>query len=97
MNWVRHMKGSPPDQILQMVREFHKMGVIEARPGVRDDADFPTVLFVETLPLEVAQAYEAAVPKTRNPEQKPKPFEVAGWESQEQLEAFRKARGVKKR
>ncbi|MCB0418262.1 MAG: LodA/GoxA family CTQ-dependent oxidase [Bdellovibrionales bacterium] len=97
VNWVRHMKGSPPDQILQMVREFDKMGVIEARPGVRDDADFPAILFVETLPPELAKAFEAAVPKTRNPNEKPKPFEVAGWESAEQLEAFRKARGVKKR
>jgi hypothetical protein len=33
-----------------MVRDFGKMGVVEAREGIPDDPDFPPVIFVESRP-----------------------------------------------
>jgi hypothetical protein len=49
-SWVRNMKGSASEQILQMVNEFGTPGVIEARPGLANDPDFPAIMYVESLP-----------------------------------------------
>jgi hypothetical protein len=103
-SWVRAMKGRAPQQILDMVTRFGQMGVVEARPGIPNDPDFPAVIFVESLPAEPAGSFGApppvvmteSVPKSALPPARSRPpktprekrVEAAGWESPEQLEEF---------
>ncbi|MEO5931208.1 MAG: LodA/GoxA family CTQ-dependent oxidase [Candidatus Kapaibacterium sp.] len=95
-NWLRALSGPAPQQMMEMIAEFGKMGIVEARPGVANDPDFPEMMMVECLPLEVAQALKAKA-STRLlkaapgavPEEKSL-LERAGWESAEQLEEFRR-------
>ena len=47
-NWFRGLNGTYVQYINQMVRDFGKMGVVEALPGVEGDPDFPPVMMVET-------------------------------------------------
>ena len=47
-NWIR-FKGSVADVMLQMIAHFGAMGIVEARPGVKNDPDFPAVIYVESL------------------------------------------------
>jgi hypothetical protein len=100
-HWVRTIKGAKPsDQILNMVVEFSEIGVIEMRPGIGSDPDFPPVMFVETLTAK-AKAAKLEAPGARPfpaavPDQEKTPWEKAGWDSQEQLDEFRRIRGVKK-
>lgn len=98
-NWTRHMKGSAPQQIRQAVNDFANLGVIEARPGIKNDKDFPAVMLVESLgpiPVQAGQSREggnvaAGQEKTIND-----PVRKAGWESMEQLEEFRRIRGMRR-
>ena len=53
--WLRGL--GPADTLPQyyqainnMVLDFGKLGVVEARPGVKDDAKFPPVMLVESKP-----------------------------------------------
>jgi hypothetical protein len=45
-SWVEPLKGSTAQQMEQMVRVYASMGLLEARPGVRGDPDFPEVMLV---------------------------------------------------
>ncbi|HEX8217946.1 MAG TPA: LodA/GoxA family CTQ-dependent oxidase [Chloroflexia bacterium] len=49
-SWFRVLEGESLEQKNQMVRDFGKMGVVEAREGIPDDPDFPPVIFVESRP-----------------------------------------------
>ena len=42
--------GGYQQQINTMIRDFGKLGVVETRPGVPDDPDFPPVMRVESTP-----------------------------------------------
>jgi len=92
-NWNRALKGSPTQVMMQMVAHFGAMGVIEARPGFKNDPDFPEVMYVEslagsrlkTMAMEAARLI-AALPQPLTPAQE------AGWESDEQLAEFRTMR-----
>jgi hypothetical protein len=98
-SWTRLLKGSTIQQMTQMVNDFGKMGVVEARPGVPDDPDFPPLLFVETLvqepavaaPQEVPAMAEVAalatVPATPEDARRARLAE-AGWESEEVAAEF---------
>jgi hypothetical protein len=59
--WYRGLQGQYLDQINEMVTEFGKLGVVERREGVKDDPDFPPVMFVESKP-----EFEEDVPGDRN-------------------------------
>jgi hypothetical protein len=48
-DWLRVLDGQYFDQILHMVTQFGKLGIVERRPGPGDPA-FPDYLFVESLP-----------------------------------------------
>ncbi len=96
VHWVRHWHGRPADQILQMVSGISRIGVIEARSGIRNDPDFPAVMFVETLPADMKSPTAGplgqgtrGVPASKGPVD---PVQQAGWENLEQLEAFRRAK-----
>jgi hypothetical protein len=104
-SWVRNMQGNAPQQMEQMVAEFARMGIVEARPGVPNDADFPAVMFVESLPIVPVGAppgsgrrRNKSGPDTANETNRaaksgPKSnIEKAGWENKEQLEEFRNIR-----
>ena len=86
-SWLRALRGSPPEQMMQMVAQFGRMGLIEQRPGIPDDPDFPPVMLVESLPAG-AEGLKAAA---QGPRRKSR-VEEAGWESLEQLAAFRSIR-----
>ncbi|MCG8364068.1 MAG: LodA/GoxA family CTQ-dependent oxidase [Pseudanabaenales cyanobacterium] len=89
-NWLRSLKGTAPDQMLQMVAEFGKMGIIEPRPGIENDPDFPPVIFVESLTAERVEALRVQFDALRleEPSALPANLQQAGWESIEQLEEF---------
>ncbi len=98
--WLRTLSGSAPQQMMQMVSGFGNMGIVEARPGIENDPDFPPMMLVESLPgdhapvLRSAQ-FTAPAPATSVDHQPPhSPTEEhlrrAGWESAEQLEEFRR-------
>jgi len=99
--WTRNITGSAPQQIHQMVTDFSKMGIIEVREGFANDANFPTIMLVESLPMGVVdKSLEMAgsprmggARRARNlPGEFNDPISQAGWESPEQLEEFRNIR-----
>jgi hypothetical protein len=93
-NWLRAIKDGPaPVVMMRMIAEFGAMGIVVARPGIKDDPDFPPVFYVESLAgsglhahaLKAAHlAVKLGRPLTRT--------ERAGWESEEQLREFRSIR-----
>lgn len=93
-HWVRFLKGKPPEQMHQMIKEFAAMGVVEMRPGPKDDPEIPAILFVETLASRTRVVVGTA--STKNPTfeavAKEDPVRRAGWENDQQLEAFRRIR-----
>ena len=97
-SWLRAFTGSAPDQMLQMVAEFGKMGIIQPQPGFKDDPDFPPVIFVECLTKERCEEIQKTVEQVRvkvlalrSAQTKAISLDIqrAGWESVEQLEEFR--------
>jgi hypothetical protein len=51
-DWTRNLfQASTPwiEQLTNMVNSFDKMGIVERRPGVAGDPNFPGEMFVETL------------------------------------------------
>ncbi len=98
VNWLRAiLNPDPPQVMLDMIAEFGQLGIVEARPGVKDDPDFPDYIYVETLaPGKLQAAADQAVRLLAEAPHPPTKLEQAGWASQEQLEAFRAVR-VQKR
>lgn len=103
-SWVRAMRGSPVDHMKQMIRDYGKIGVIEARPGIKGDPDFPEVMFVESLGVGTrsfaAPRVATARPRSFSAKSLPEkldPIKEAGWESKKQLEEFRTLRGLNKK
>ena len=92
--WLRAIDGPViADVMMKMIAHFGAMGIVEARPGVNNDPDFPEVMFVESLGAShlKAQAMQASAflaaparPLTR--------IERAGWSSEEQFQEFRRVR-----
>jgi hypothetical protein len=92
-SWLRALKGSVAEEMKQMVAHFGAMGIVEARPGLKNDPDFPETIYVETLAGSRLRAQ--ALQATRLLQEQPAPptrVQRAGWESQEQFEEFRSVR-----
>jgi hypothetical protein len=54
-----------------MITDFHKLGIVEERPGVTDQANLPGTIWVESkpdLPLPEEAAGRGAVAKSESPE-----------------------------
>jgi hypothetical protein len=69
------------------------MGIVEARPGLKNDPDFPEVIYVET--LRASHLKTTALEVSRFLAAPPRPLsriERAGWSSEEQFRAFRQVR-----
>ncbi|HEX4302236.1 MAG TPA: LodA/GoxA family CTQ-dependent oxidase [Rhizomicrobium sp.] len=93
-NWMRAISsGSVADVMMKMIAQFGAMGIVEARPGVKNDPDLPDVMFVESLAhsklkVQALQTAHLAAKLGR----KLTHAEKAGWESEEQFKAFRAIR-----
>lgn len=79
-SWFRTLgAGGYTSQINNMISNFGDMGVLETRPGIAGDADFPTVMQVEnriapTPPAAAAAPLTAVAPRGRA---MPEPFDAA--------------------
>lgn len=92
--WLRALTGPAPQQMMQMIAGFGAMGIVEARPGITNDPDFPAVIFVESLatpPVTAAPVLLGATsagPDAGTARVSTTRLEEAGWESAEQLQEF---------
>jgi hypothetical protein len=81
------------EAMMRMVAEFGALGIVEPRPGVKGDPDFPETIFVET--LGASHLKETAVKIARLQAEPARPLtriERAGWISEEQFREFRRVR-----
>ncbi|XXY75356.1 LodA/GoxA family CTQ-dependent oxidase [Sorangium sp. So ce295] len=84
--WTRGTARDPVAAMMQMVAHFADMGVVEARPGIPDDPDFPPVIYVESIPEHrVQKLREEAEGAPAGPLS---PAQRAGWEDEEHRNAF---------
>jgi hypothetical protein len=93
--WTRVI--DDPDQsnaqwMLNMVERFGGMGVIEQRPGLPNDPDFPEVMYVESLRGSRLHALLEERPVRVATDRVPTAVERAGWNSAKQFEEARRAR-----
>jgi len=95
-SWLRavtHPPAPAPEVMLRMIAHFGALGIVEQRPGVRDDPDFPEVMFVETLGASRLKAAAMQISRMlAAPERPPSRVELAGWASDEQYREFRSIR-----
>ena len=92
--WLRAVDGPVvADVMMRMIAEFGAMGIVEARPGVKNDPDFPETMFVETLGASHLKAAAMQVSRFLAAPSRPLTrIERAGWSSEEQFLAFRRVR-----
>lgn len=93
-SWLRTIENATTPQVMMdMIAHFGELGIVEARPGIAGDPDFPEVIHVETLVAgklkKGALKATALLAKLDRPRT---PLEKAGWASHEQFEAFRAVR-----
>jgi L-Lysine epsilon oxidase N-terminal/L-lysine epsilon oxidase C-terminal domain len=94
--WLRAIIQPPvpaPDVMMRMIAHFGALGVVQARPGIKNDPDFPEVIFVES--LGASRLRQAAMRISGFLAAPPRPltrFEAAGWANEEQYEEFRNIR-----
>jgi hypothetical protein len=95
-SWLRAIIQPPvpaPDVMMKMIAQFGALGIVEPRPGVINDPDFPEVTFFESLGASRLRA--AAMQISSFLAAPPRPltrFEVAGWVNEDQYEEFRSIR-----
>ncbi|GAB7530722.1 LodA/GoxA family CTQ-dependent oxidase [Pseudomonas sp. 3A(2025)] len=85
--WGRQASGTFVSQAMQMVADVSALGVVEARPGIADDDDFPAVMQVEIERRGAAEKTMASV-GLDVPEPELQSLILAGWDSAEQYEEF---------
>jgi hypothetical protein len=91
--WTRALPADAVQAMLQMVARFQDMGIVEARPGIKDDPDFPEVIYVETLTAhQMQEMAKHAQTLAAKAQLVPVELQEAGWESEEHLRAWRRAR-----
>jgi len=95
-SWLRAILQPPvpaPEVMVRMIKQFGALGIVEPRPGVRNDPDFPELMFVETLGASRLKA--AAMQISRFLAAPARPLtrvERAGWANEAQYEEFRNIR-----
>jgi hypothetical protein len=92
--WLRAIdQASTPDVMMKMIAQFGELGIVEARPGIADDPDFPEIIHVETLAAgKLKKGALKATALLAELDRPLTPLEKAGWASHEQFEAFRSVR-----
>jgi hypothetical protein len=92
--WLRAVDGPViADVMMRMIAEFGALGIVEPRPGVKDDPDLPETMFVES--LAGSHLKQAAMQVSAMRAAPPRPLtriERAGWSSEEQFREFRRVR-----
>jgi hypothetical protein len=92
--WLRAIDGPVvADVMMRMIAEFGAMGIVETRPGVTNDSDFPEIMFVESLAASRLKA--TAMRLSQFLAAPPRPLsriEQAGWSSETQFQEFRRVR-----
>ena len=78
---------------MRMIKEFGSLGIVEPRPGIKNDPDFPEVIFVESLAASRLKTTAMRVSRMLAAPARPlSRAEQAGWASEEQLAEFRNIR-----
>jgi hypothetical protein len=92
--WLRAVDGPvAPEVMMRMIAEFGALGIVEARPGVKGDPDFPEVMFVETLGASHLKAAAMSISRARAAPAEPLTrVERAGWQNEEHFREFRAIR-----
>ena len=98
LNWLRAIKDANTAEVMmRMIAHFNELGIVEVRPGIKNDPDIPEYIYVETLIAgQLKTAAENATNLLQNIARPLTELEKAGWADQEQLLAFRSVR-VQKR
>jgi hypothetical protein len=88
--WTRGLPTVVVEAMMKMVAHFADMGVVEAREGIPYDPDFPTVIYVESIPTRRVEALRAhaALLLAAAPPAPPTPAQLAGWENEAHRDAF---------
>jgi hypothetical protein len=89
--WTRGLPRNVVDAMMKMVAHFADMGVVEPRPGIPFDPDFPDVIYVESIPpqrVQALQAHAAGLLAAAAPPGPPTPAQLAGWEDEAHRDAF---------
>jgi hypothetical protein len=85
--WTRGLPRDIVAAMMKMVEHFAAMGIVEARPGIPFDPDFPAVIYVESIPPHRVEALRALA-ATLEAEGPPTPAQLAGWEDEAHRDAF---------
>lgn len=96
-SWYRFIDRAPtiPERMERMIAQFGAQGIVEARPGVPDDPDFPPVMYVESLPAERVEALQRAAALAAEPppaDAREARLRAAGWGDERHLEEARRLR-----
>jgi hypothetical protein len=95
-SWLRAITQSAvsaPDAMMRMIAQFGALGVIETRPGVKNDPDFPETIFVESLGASQLKTMAMEVSRLlAAPQRLLSRAEVAGWANEDQYQEFRNIR-----
>jgi hypothetical protein len=94
-HWDRLLTGSFVDKAMQVVTQMSdRLGTVHAQPGLEDDPDFPSTLYVESLARSNATAgmrfFAGMEAEARSASDLPDYLTLAGWECEEQFEEFRR-------
>ena len=95
-SWLRPVtepSAPAPQVMMRMIAHFGAMGIVEARPGIKGDPEFPEVMYVESFGASPLRT--AAMQISRMQATPPRPLtrhERAGWADEAQYEEFRRIR-----
>ncbi|WP_206606837.1 LodA/GoxA family CTQ-dependent oxidase [Pseudomonas ovata] len=95
-HWGRQVKGNFIEKAMQVVEDASVLGVLEVRPGIADDTDFPAVMHVEVerspgggSAPDVLSARDLPVPEQdAYATDEARRLAQAGWDSAGQYEEF---------
>jgi hypothetical protein len=65
ISWNQPLHGSTSEQMMQMVRIFGSMGLLEVQPGVQDDPDLPVEMMVASYGPEVTPEDSGQIPEVK--------------------------------
>lgn len=92
--WLRAIMYAPTATVMMsMIERFGQLGIVELRPGIKGDADFPEQIYVET--MAAGEMKHMAMEATKALAELDRPltkYEKAGWQNQEHYETARALR-----
>jgi hypothetical protein len=88
---LKKIDGDPEAAIRKFLTAFGEMGVVERRPGPKNDPHFPTVMFVESIFAAKLRkvASRLAGAAALRPRAQLDPIRRAGWDTEKQWRSFR--------